>query len=63
MINASISPKIIITFGLPRQEDYCNSCGTVLEIKYYSLSSLEAKFCTKKCVMQYIKEDIKLEYL
>lgn len=40
--------------------ELCNAWGTVLEKKFYTISSLDAKFCTKNCVIVYIKEDIKL---
>lgn len=43
-----------------RTEELCNNCGTVLEKKFYTISSLDTKFCTKKCVIEYIKDDMRL---
>lgn len=40
--------------------ELCNTCGSILEKKFYTISSLDVKFCTKLCVYQYIKDDIKL---
>jgi len=40
--------------------ELCTTCGTVLEKKFYTISSLDAKFCTKKCVIKYIEDDIRL---
>lgn len=43
-----------------KDSQLCQNCGAYMKKKFYTISSLDAKFCTKICVYQYIKDDIKL---